>query len=322
MSLPSGKKLLIAGRKVKGGEQSYLSPGSYIFTVPAGVTSISAVAIGAGANGSYGAYGGGGAALAYRNNIPVTAGQQISIVVPSVGSGQPAQVGSLLSAASASGQSGAPASSGTGVVSYAGGPGGTYYSGYGGGGGASGGYNVGGGTGAAYYSYQQPTVTQNPDTGSDSWTFTGGLAAYSDTKIEPFAESITYQPELYRVVGDPKGVPPDTKRYPWSYAGFYASYMTSGYYQYEMTNGRQSGGTTTTYSTAYAEAAASGSAGSGRGGSSGSPGEGVAPYGLASRSTGDYGRGGGALSTAATSGAVRIIWGKDRAFPSTQAGQI
>jgi len=52
------------------GQEEFTTPGTYTFTVPAGVTSVSVVCIGSG--GSGGAYGAGGGSLAYKNNISVT----------------------------------------------------------------------------------------------------------------------------------------------------------------------------------------------------------------------------------------------------------
>jgi len=78
------------------GSQSYTSSGSYSFVVPAGVTSISAVIIGAGGQGGFGgcycgvptgAGGGGGGGLTYTNNIPVTPGDTFTISVGSANSG-------------------------------------------------------------------------------------------------------------------------------------------------------------------------------------------------------------------------------------------
>jgi hypothetical protein len=71
------------------GEQSYTSPGNYTFTVPAGVTSVSAVVVGGGGCGEFqhdGANGGGGA-LGYKNNISVTPGSSISVSVGAGGTG-------------------------------------------------------------------------------------------------------------------------------------------------------------------------------------------------------------------------------------------
>lgn len=73
------------------GCQIYSSPGGYTFIVPAGVTSISVVAIGAGGSGGYIASGtnydtgGVGAALGYKNNIAVTPGQTMSLTVGTPG---------------------------------------------------------------------------------------------------------------------------------------------------------------------------------------------------------------------------------------------
>ena len=64
--------------------QEYTSPGTYSWTVPNGVTSISVAAIGGGGAGSQktsGGTGGGGGQLKYTNNIAVTPGQVYSIVV-------------------------------------------------------------------------------------------------------------------------------------------------------------------------------------------------------------------------------------------------
>ena len=69
------------------GQQAYTSPGTFTFTVPDGCTSISAVAIGAGGGGAGGDggrvqanTGGGGGALCY-GTIAVTAGESLTIVV-------------------------------------------------------------------------------------------------------------------------------------------------------------------------------------------------------------------------------------------------
>ena len=65
------------------GEQSFTTPGTYTFTVPAGVTAVSAVVVGGGACGEFqhdGANGGGGA-LGYKNNITVTPGSSVSVTV-------------------------------------------------------------------------------------------------------------------------------------------------------------------------------------------------------------------------------------------------
>lgn len=68
---------------------SYTTAGSYTWVAPAGVTSVSVVAVGPGGrSASYGSFpsspgigGGGGGALAYQNNITVVPGNSYSVVV-------------------------------------------------------------------------------------------------------------------------------------------------------------------------------------------------------------------------------------------------
>lgn len=69
------------------GEQIYTTPGTYTWTAPAGVTSVSAVCVGAGGGGrEYSntyifCWGGSGAGLGWKNNIPVTPGQSYTVQV-------------------------------------------------------------------------------------------------------------------------------------------------------------------------------------------------------------------------------------------------
>jgi len=74
--------------KYSAGQIVYETPGNHTFIVPPGVTSICAVAVGAGGGGrrSWSGPGGNGGALAYANNIPVTPGQAITITVGRGGS--------------------------------------------------------------------------------------------------------------------------------------------------------------------------------------------------------------------------------------------
>jgi hypothetical protein len=72
---------------VAAGQVAYTSPGTYYFTVPAGVTSISCVVIGGGGGSSgcsgasqYSGAGGGGGGLVY-GTISVTAGQTVTVLV-------------------------------------------------------------------------------------------------------------------------------------------------------------------------------------------------------------------------------------------------
>lgn len=73
------------------GQQAYTTAGTYSWTCPAGVTSISVVMVAKGASGIN--HGGGagtagdGAALGYKNNIAVSPGTSYTVVVPSASAG-------------------------------------------------------------------------------------------------------------------------------------------------------------------------------------------------------------------------------------------
>lgn len=84
---------------VAAGQEAYTTAGTYSWVVPAGVTSVSAVVVGGGGGGDTGngigwgglIYGtgksGAGAGLAYANNISVTPGEVLTVVVGAGGSG-------------------------------------------------------------------------------------------------------------------------------------------------------------------------------------------------------------------------------------------
>jgi len=79
------------------GQQQYTSPGTYSWIAPVGVSSISVVAVGAGGSPNYVPLadndtmaGGGGGALAYKNNYAVTAGNSYTVVVGAKGALYPA----------------------------------------------------------------------------------------------------------------------------------------------------------------------------------------------------------------------------------------
>lgn len=66
------------------GEESFTIPGSYTWTAPEGVESVCVVCIGAGGGtGSYYSAGGGGGGLGWKNNISVTPGETYNVVVGS-----------------------------------------------------------------------------------------------------------------------------------------------------------------------------------------------------------------------------------------------
>ncbi len=73
------------------GQQAYTSPGTYSWTCPQGVYSVSVVCVGGGGAGACSgsaAGGGGGGALAYKNNISVTPGASYTVVVGAGGTGR------------------------------------------------------------------------------------------------------------------------------------------------------------------------------------------------------------------------------------------
>jgi len=89
------------------GEQIYSTPGTYSWTAPAGVTSVSVVCIGAGGAGTRGTSpsdvdqlrrGGGGGGLGWKNNIAVTPGQTYTVVVGA--GGNALATGSIVSTSS------------------------------------------------------------------------------------------------------------------------------------------------------------------------------------------------------------------------------
>jgi hypothetical protein len=116
------------------GQSQYTSSGTYTWTCPAGVTSVSAVCVGGGAS-SGSATGGGGGALRYVTSYSVTPGNNYTVVVGGA-SGSSSVFG--MTAGGGSGQSGGSGSGGTG-------------GGSGGSGGSTGGYGKGGGGGAGGY---------------------------------------------------------------------------------------------------------------------------------------------------------------------------
>jgi hypothetical protein len=129
--------------------QDYTTPGTYTFTVPPGVTSLSVEAWGSGAGGNNNtSRGGGGGAYAANYTIAVTPGTNYTVVVAAgaaVGSGNngaASSFGSLVVAAGAIGGNGGTVAGSTGAVRYAGGNGGTST----GNGGAGGGGSAGGGS--------------------------------------------------------------------------------------------------------------------------------------------------------------------------------
>jgi hypothetical protein len=146
------------------GQIVYSSAGTYTFTAPAGITSISVVGVGGGGGGTSpggNGQGGGGGGLAYRNSISVTPGSPYTVTVGKArfaGSWSTTQpngtsggTSTFFDVSAGAGQQSGSSGSGGGISGpYAGGgnggPAGTGGTGQSGGGGA-GGYSGNGGTG-------------------------------------------------------------------------------------------------------------------------------------------------------------------------------
>lgn len=293
------------------GEVEFTSSGSFTWTVPDGITSVSAVVIGAGGGGSSGrgvnaqsGAGGGGGGLAWSAGFDVTPGETLDIVIGSGGAGGPwlgygnnaakhgfagnaTQIkrGSTVLLEATGGGGGQWVSTNTTTGGAGGSPGGTeyggggvggagyrgYYNSGGGGGGGAGGYTGNGGEG--YYG--------SLSTGGSSGTGGGGGGGGGNN-----AGNVSY------ITNNGGGV---------GLLGQGANGAGGGSY----------GG--------------SGGVGAGgKGGSLGSDGTGSANAVDASAGIGTFGGGGGGVDWdqqrdggPGANGAARIIWGPNRAYPST-----
>ena len=270
---------------ITDGQQAYTTPGTYSWTAPAGITSVSVVCVGAGGGTSYS--GGGGGGLGWKNNISVTPGQSYTVVVGIGGSGGTSSNDNATSGTDSyfinattvkggGGVRGRTFDGGNGLST--GGIGGNYV-------GDGGGNGGNGGAGEGYYG------------GAAS----GGAGGYSGNGG----------------AGGKATPSPDFPGNPGSGGGGGGG-GADGYY-----GGGGGGGVGI-----FGEGA-SGTAGTigprnfatpgkcGTGGSGGTP----------STSTntlqgGQYGGGGSVNGQTAGGGAVRIIWGLNRAFPSTNTGNL
>ena len=148
---------------------SYTTPGTYSWTAPSGVTSVSVIAVGGGGAGGaayWSGGGGGGGGLGYKSNISVTPGSSYTVVVGAGGVAVTAAAGGIggngansyfidTSTVAGLGGTGGQGTSTTTNAAYAGGAGGGYV-GDSGGNGGTGGTSLndiaGGGGGAGGYS--------------------------------------------------------------------------------------------------------------------------------------------------------------------------
>lgn len=283
----------------------YDIPGTYTWTAPVGVTSVSAVVVGGGGTGDWGRYGGEGGALAWKNGIPVIPGEDYTIRVgngavmnsagePLIQSGKSSFISDATVKAEGGNSDGTAISrTGNEWVGDGGGAGG--YGSAGGGyvtatksGGGAGGYSGNGGNAGRSTSGASVTVLDAGDAGSGGGG--GGGAHYTSGNIN-FV-----------------GIAPSTGG---GGVGVYG----------QGSNG--SGGAATNSSTLYA-------GGGGSGGDDGTRGG----FNSQQANGGDYGGGAGAVyqrnngggyptvypgleNTTAGTGAVRLIWGTGRSFPST-----
>jgi hypothetical protein len=286
---------------VPSGQQAYLDPGTYSWVAPAGISTVSVVVIGAGGGGMnddlyYGGTGGGGGGLAYLNNVPVTPGNTYKVVVGSGGIGVYNQY------------RGSDFNAGYGIVGNGGGDSVFYkdnttsypiaYA-YGGHGGVTVGVNYHNNSGTNYlYKYG--------DGGA-------GGTAYIDLNNAPGASGTSYS-------GGTSMVPPTMTRP-------YDSYSGAIYWK----------GTTGGSAATYTSNGAAGVMWMGYGWQSAQlfpdqgKGIGISPFGVngvyypypgaggrgnkhSIEDAPEYAMGG--------SGAVRIIWGPDRAYPSTNTANV
>lgn len=287
------------------GQQAYTTPGTYSWTAPAEVTSVCVVCVGAGGGGAQEtmyARGGGGGGLGWKNNISVVPGQSYTVQVGSGGSvtvgiagaGQAGGNSYFIDVSTVAGFGGDGGTQQTGDIF--GGLGGTYVGDgggnggqggaggtYAGGGGGAGGYSGNGGSG---YVTSSTGLYSNGNSGTGGGGGGGGSCGSGDT------------------AGAGGGV------------GIYGEGASGSYGAGTAADGRGgqggSGGadasfwtTSTTAQNIYSGSTIQSVPGTYGGGGAGS--DYTAGYNEAAPGAG---------------GAVRIIWGTGRAFPSTNTGNV
>lgn len=315
------------------GQQAYTTPGTYTWIAPAGITSVSAVVVGGGASGSQGAAsytrnGGGGGGLAYKNSIAVTPGASYTVIVGAGGTGTTAGYNngassSFINATTVSASGGNSTSGGGRVYGDGGGSGGTagtggglgYYGNYGagaGGGGGAGGYaGNGGDAGNGNTEWYCNGSYKSCDNSTTGFAGTGGAGggAGGSTSTNFSSASMGYLAAggggggvglLGQGDNGTKGWQSSPFGYPSGSSNFYGTYVSGG----------GSGGANGPYPenswVNYANTARAGAYGGGGGGGAMQVGTAASGY----YEVIGYSMGGG-------HGAVRIIWGAGRAFPST-----
>ena len=267
------------------GQIAYTLPGTYTWVAPAGVTSVCVVCVGGAgsANNTNWSSGGAGGGLGWKNNIPVTPGQSYTVVVGAAGT-----------------------SSGT---------------------------------------YDALTTTHGADSYFSATTVVRGLGG--KTAIYPFSSG-GEAPAGGTYVGDGGGTGGAGGRYDSSYVGYYGGGGGAGGYSGNGGMGASNSSAQTYYFTGQSGSGGGGggggtndgasTGGGGGGGGVGLLGQGTSgSAGSGAQSPGQGGSGGAAASTkqgglygggtanvapGTGSGAVRIIWGVGRSFPSTNTGNL
>jgi hypothetical protein len=268
------------------GQQAYTTAGTYSWVAPAGVTSVSVVCIGGGGGGGnsfYGRNGGSGGGLGYKNNITVVPGNSYTIVVGAAGTRGTVSVRDGGNGGNSTAL-GAVGNGGLGGTSTGTGikAGGGFSGDGGGNGGAAIDLSCSGGGGAGGY------AGNGGDGGQGSGSKTSGSAGATSSGA-----------------GGGGGGAQDAGSGAWAGAGGGVGILGLG--------------------STGAGGAVGGSRGTRGGGGSGGTGDTQTEYG------GAYGGGGGAGAGQPDGvggggdggvGAVRIIWGAGRAFPSTNTGNL
>jgi hypothetical protein len=292
---------------------NYTTPGTYSWIAPEGVTSVSVVAVGGGGAGATSVFGGGGGGLGWRNNIAVTPGQSYTVVVGAAGipgtsivsvnggNGGDSYFISTSTVRGGGGRGGAASGANiggtfTGDGGGNGGAGGFYSgtgTGQGAGGGGAGGYSGNGGAGALASGQSTDPGPAGPGSGGGGG---GGGSAFNDTLGNGNANSGGGGGGGVGILGQ-------------------GANGTAG-----VSNPRQ---------TAAGTGGGEGSGGAAGGGgfigmAQACPGGTGGLYGGGGGGSGGVGSGGQPSVTggAAGAGAVRIISGPNRSFPSTNTADI
>ena len=266
------------------GQQLYSSPGSYSWTAPAGVTSVSAVVIGGGGGGAkaHDGNGGGCGALSYLTSYTVTPGNSYTVYVGAGGTATTNSTGNAGNGSRFVNASTLYAGGGLAGPGSNSGPVGR----------TSGRVGDGGGEGGAGVS------SRGGACGAAGYAGNGGDCAYSDTQPGPAPAggggSASYNFDS-----------------PGSHGGGGVGILGQG------ASGAQC---SSSQSSAYGLGGSGGANGSLASGpfSSGTSGNGGAYGGGGGRGSNNSGVSGGSGGN----GGVRIIWGNGRAYPSTNTGDL